>query len=250
MVVQEILLLEASRIPWFDLDELVLDAEEGTPATNWFGGVGTGSSLVVDPIDGTREYVAGSDKFSICVGFVNMGKILSALVYFPARDQLYFLDERGRARVSGSAYASGLYGAKEISAEIPAEPHRVYKNSRVPAELVAELCRAGFEVCDDTDGGITCPDAILACISGKAVAYVCHSRQMRDILLGAILAGVPGGYGLDWSGETLTWPSTGRVARAVFGVGERRDEIVRLLRGHAQGSTGGGAEFTSTGDEH
>jgi len=231
-VVQEIILLAASRVPGFRLDQLTLDAEEATPARGWFARGESRFSLVIDPIDGTHEYLTGTDKYSICVGLVCKGRMLTALVYFPARDHLYFLDPRGRGHLSTNTYSAGLEAARELSPITGAQPPRVYKNSRVPSDLVRDLRKVGLEVYDDTDDGITCAGAILGCISGKAVAYVAHSRQMRDMLLGAILAGVPTGYALDWSGQTLTWPSAGRVPTAVFGVGDHRDEILDVLRTH------------------
>lgn len=229
-VIQEIILLAVDDIPGLGRLGLQLDAEEETPATEWFEHNEREVSLVIDPIDGTYEYLAGMDKYSICVGLVQKGKMLTALVYFPARNHLYFLDPKGQAQISSDAYGGGWKAAKSLLPVTAFGQHRIYKNGRLPSDLVCDLRKAGFEVYDDTDEGITCPDAILACISGNAVAYISHTRQMRDILLGAILAGAPTGYALDWSGEPLWWPSKGRVPRAVFGVGDSKGAILQVLK--------------------
>ena len=52
---------------------------------------------VIDPIDGTYEYLNGCDSYSVCLGVVENGKISMAIVYFPARDMLYFIGTDGQS---------------------------------------------------------------------------------------------------------------------------------------------------------
>ncbi len=71
---------------------------------------------VVDPIDGTRGYLAGLDDWTISVALVGRGRPLLAALYAPATDEL-FLAERGRgARRNGEPLrvtdADALAGAR------------------------------------------------------------------------------------------------------------------------------------------
>jgi fructose-1,6-bisphosphatase/inositol monophosphatase family enzyme len=213
-VVQEILLLAASE--FLEVASTGLDAEEITPSTALFSKTPTSrQTLVVDPIDGTIEYCEGKTSYSVCVGLERGGEVVVALVYFPARDIMYRYVAGERPvvveQVSTDPQKCPLRRSPSASG-----PPVIYKNGRVPLETVAALEKAGFRVRDDTDDQIGAPDAILACLRGEAVAYISHTRQMRDILLGAVIGGLPTGGAYDWHGTRLTWPRGGRVPRAVF----------------------------------
>ena len=52
---------------------------------------------VVDPIDGTRAYIAGREDWSISAALVEAGRPVVAALYAPATDEL-FLATRGRRR--------------------------------------------------------------------------------------------------------------------------------------------------------
>jgi fructose-1,6-bisphosphatase/inositol monophosphatase family enzyme len=213
-VAQEILLLAACDL--LDLTITGVDAEEDTPSRALFGvAPDVAQMLVIDPIDGTIEYCEGKDSYSICVGLVRGGVIITVVVYFPARDVLYSIENGIPPRCYQEA--SRLSTALPLRPPRPGPPDRViYKNGRVSADSVRRLESAGFDVRDDTEGQIGAPDAILACLDGTAAAYVSHTRQMRDILLGAVIAGLPSGSAFDWHGQPLRWPAGGRVPRALF----------------------------------
>ena len=63
---------------------------------------------IVDPLDGTTNFLHGSPQFAISVGLEREGVIVAGLVYNPANDELYvaekgkgaFLNDR-RIRVAG-----------------------------------------------------------------------------------------------------------------------------------------------------
>lgn len=213
-VAQEILLLAADQL--LETTSTGLDAEEMTPSTTLFSKAPTSpQTLVVDPIDGTIEYCEGKASYSVCVGLERGGEVVVALVYFPARDTMYRYIAGEAPVVIEQVSTAPQERPLHQSPSAPGTPV-VYKNGRVAPETVTALEKAGFRVRDDTDGGIGAPDAILACLSGEAVAYISHTRQMRDILLGAMIGGLPTGGAFDWQGAPLSWPSGGRVPRAVF----------------------------------
>lgn len=63
---------------------------------------------VIDPLDGTKEFILGIPEFSVSVGLVEKGKPILAVIYNPATEELFygtsgngiFLNGR-RAQVSG-----------------------------------------------------------------------------------------------------------------------------------------------------
>jgi myo-inositol-1(or 4)-monophosphatase len=46
-------------------------------------------TFIVDPIDGTRAFIAGKPHFTICLAVVENGRPLSAVVYNPALEEMY-----------------------------------------------------------------------------------------------------------------------------------------------------------------
>ena len=46
-------------------------------------------TFVVDPIDGTRAFIAGKPHFTICLAVVEAGRPTSAVVYNPALEEMY-----------------------------------------------------------------------------------------------------------------------------------------------------------------
>lgn len=45
--------------------------------------------FIVDPIDGTRGFIRGDDRWTICIAVVEDGKTICGVVYAPARDEMY-----------------------------------------------------------------------------------------------------------------------------------------------------------------
>lgn len=57
--------------------------------------------FIVDPIDGTRGFIRGQDGWTICVSVIEDGEPVAAVVYAPARDELYDAVKGGGARLNG-----------------------------------------------------------------------------------------------------------------------------------------------------
>src|SRR3954470_14589207 len=76
---------------------------------------------IVDPLDGTSNFLHGIPQFAISIGLEREGNIIAALVYNPATDELFtaergkgaFLNDRrlrvaGRTQLADSLIACGL----------------------------------------------------------------------------------------------------------------------------------------------
>jgi len=44
---------------------------------------------LIDPLDGTREFIAGTDEFTINIGLVRRGRPVAGVIYIPCSDALY-----------------------------------------------------------------------------------------------------------------------------------------------------------------
>lgn len=60
------------------------------------------SAWVVDPIDGTHNFVSGHDGFGIMVAFVADGRTIAGWVHLPARGETFVAVAGGGARLNGA----------------------------------------------------------------------------------------------------------------------------------------------------
>lgn len=57
--------------------------------------------FIVDPIDGTRAFIAGEEHFAHSLAVAVRGRVVAGVVYLPAIDRLYAAVEGGDATVNG-----------------------------------------------------------------------------------------------------------------------------------------------------
>ncbi|MEM1383623.1 MAG: inositol monophosphatase family protein [Pseudomonadota bacterium] len=99
------------------------DAVEGKdPTRRW----------IVDPIDGTTNFLHGLPHFAISIGLEHRGEIVAGVVYDPVKDEMFtaekgagaWLNDRrlrvsARRELSGMLFATGVpYGAKETLSQM------------------------------------------------------------------------------------------------------------------------------------
>lgn len=58
--------------------------------------------FIVDPIDGTRAFVAGDDDFALALAVAHAGQVTAAVVHLPARGQTYAAALDGPATLNGA----------------------------------------------------------------------------------------------------------------------------------------------------
>lgn len=91
---------------------------------------------LVDPIDGTKDFIAGRPGFAVMIGLITQGRPTLGVVYQPLTDRLYF------------AHAGG--GAFVATAEAAPQPLRVSTVSDLAAARVHEeppLGSLGLKLC-------------------------------------------------------------------------------------------------------
>lgn len=89
-------------------------------------------AFVIDPIDGTRGFIAGADSWTISLAVVEDGVAIAGVVYAPVRDQLYEASLGGGARLNGDRLVPIRH--KGLAPVIPA-----------PAAVHHELAAAGLD---------------------------------------------------------------------------------------------------------
>jgi myo-inositol-1(or 4)-monophosphatase len=72
---------------------------------------GEGRAFIVDPIDGTRDFLAGGKEWTIALAIVEAGRPRTGVVFAPAQDELYTASAKGGAFRNGAPIrASGTVG--------------------------------------------------------------------------------------------------------------------------------------------
>lgn len=198
-------------------DEISVDAEEETKSILLFTNPKFQTSLVIDPIDGTFDYIQQKDTYSICSAIFHEGELNVALVYFPARAQLYgYALGHGVMYYQNPQYLHYDEGEDRNGCSKAGVSKAVYKNSRLEDTCVSALKESGYHVVDDAQDALGCPEAILKCMCGRGLAYISHTRNIRDILLGAILSKMEDAHAYDRDGKEVVWEACGRQPLVVF----------------------------------
>jgi fructose-1,6-bisphosphatase/inositol monophosphatase family enzyme len=193
-----------------------IDAEEDTPSKKLFTDANPTLTIVIDPIDGTLEYTQGSDRYSIVVGFIQDGKVIAALIYYPGKKKLYSLGFDHSLTLTTYDTSLSVTAEENISLPTWTDSHIIYVNNRVSQETVLRLESEHYTIVRDT-GEVLWDEALLKCIAGEYHSCVFHTPQTRDVLFGAFIQNLPGGYMTDWEGEKIPWPNGGRIQRVKFG---------------------------------
>jgi myo-inositol-1(or 4)-monophosphatase len=172
---------------------------------------GDGHVWLIDPIDGTTNYLHGIPHYAISIALAVDGRVEHGVVYDPVRDEL-FAASRGqgttlnsrRVRVSGRAALSTAV----LAVAFP------FRNRRLmPA--YAGMFNALFEQCEDVRraGAASLDLAYVAC--GRVDGYVELSLKPWDIAAGALLVQEAGGVVMDAGGGDR-WLESGHVLAAPF----------------------------------
>jgi myo-inositol-1(or 4)-monophosphatase len=165
---------------------------ESFPEDSFFGEEGGGSFdnnvWVVDPIDGTANFVRGISQFCISIAYVRDGRTQIGIIYDPMLDEL-FAAERGRgATLNGEAIrVSGLSDMQSATIEAG-------WSTRLPlsryVELVDRILADGAGVRRGGSGAL----ALAYVAAGRIAAYCELHMNSWDALAGLLLIEEAGGW--------------------------------------------------------
>ncbi|MGB8816390.1 MAG: 3'(2'),5'-bisphosphate nucleotidase CysQ [Rhizobiaceae bacterium] len=172
----------------------------------------TGSSFfLVDALDGTKEFVAGREDFTVNIALIENGAPVAGIVYAPARAVLY-------AGALQSAYRASVSG--HVERRIPLKPDREPEPRRIVASrnhlnLETEEYLAGLANCATVNIGSSLKFCLLA--EGSADLYPRFSRTMEwDTAAGDAVLRAAGGRTETVDGQLLAYGKRGQANEADF----------------------------------
>ena len=161
--------------------------------------------FIVDPIDGTRAFIAGEESFSHSLAVVHQGRVTAGVVFLPALDRIYVASESSPALCDGLPISASrtdrLEGADVLTTKANLLPEKwpggvpdLKRHFR--ASLAWRLCLAAE---GRFDGMLTLRDA-----------------WEWDIAAGSLIAARAGAVVSDRKGEALHFNTPGAMAEGVL----------------------------------
>jgi 3'(2'),5'-bisphosphate nucleotidase len=161
---------------------------------------------LVDPLDGTKEFLTRNGEFTVNIGLIRDGQPIAGVVYAPAKGEI-FVGEVGRGAWSAKAGREAEANALEWTAihtrcATPAEPVVVASRSHMDAKTEAWLKAQGRHSLKSA--GSSLKFCLLA--KGEADYYPRFGRTMEwDTAAGHAVLSAAGGAVATENGESLTY---------------------------------------------
>src|SRR4051795_1556585 len=90
---------------------------EEASETHAFAGIGR--FILVDPLDGTREFTSGRDEFTVNIALIDRGEPVAGAVYAPALNRLYIAGASAfRAEVRPAEPVPGLHAMRALRTNV------------------------------------------------------------------------------------------------------------------------------------
>jgi myo-inositol-1(or 4)-monophosphatase len=163
------------------------------------------ATFVVDPIDGTRSFVAGETTFAISLAVVRHGRVTAAAVLLPARGRLYSASDTGPALCDGAPIAAASTAAAEGARVLTTAGNLAPAHwpGGVPAVRRSFRPSLAYRLCLVAEGR---HDAMLTF----------RPAWEWDIAAGALIAARAGATVTDAQGAALAFNSPGRQTPGVI----------------------------------
>jgi 3'(2'), 5'-bisphosphate nucleotidase len=174
-----------------------------------------GDFFLVDPLDGTRDFVRGGDDFTVNIGLMRAFRPSLGVIYVPATGRLFV-----------GAVEEGVAWRASVSDERVGqrEPMRVRGDVTGPLDVVAsrshrnvatDECISRFEVNRLVSAGSSLKFCLVAC--GEADLYPrCGTTMQWDTAAGDAILRAAGGRVVTMEGGDLSYGPNGRQGIAAY----------------------------------
>lgn len=173
--------------------------EEGSPGTMAMADHQSHLPLwVIDPIDGTTNFIHGIPAFAISIAFLDQGQPRYGAVYDPMRDELFTAERNAGMWLNGERRYCSNCGDLERALVATAMPFR-HPEAHADALAVFDAVQRG---CDDQRRGGSCALDMAYVAVGRLDAYYELGIHAWDTAAGELLVRGGGGVATDYRGAT------------------------------------------------
>ena len=151
------------------------------------------SFIIVDPLDGTKEFIKRRGDFTVNIAYVENGVPVRGVVYAPARGRLFYTDSKGQSVEETGDFAKDVAGpVTPISVSKPDNSALMIVASKSHRDQATDDYINKYSVKDSKSAGSSLKFCLVA--TGEADIYPRVGRTMEwDTAAGhAVLAGAGG----------------------------------------------------------
>lgn len=165
---------------------------------------------IIDPLDGTRNFIHGFPHFAISIALVHKNKIEHGVIYDPLRQEL-FTATRGRGAKLNDRRIR--VGQRKLLDECLLGTGFAYRHAKPDCQVGPKLLEGFIPTCGDIRraGAATLDLAYVAC--GRLDGFWEHGLKIWDIAAGALIVKEAGGMVTDTDGAE-TYLKSGNVVAA------------------------------------
>jgi 3'(2'), 5'-bisphosphate nucleotidase len=149
--------------------------------------------LIVDPLDGTKEFIRRRGDFTVNIAYVENGIPVHGVVFAPARQRLFYTDSDGvSVEETGEFDASAIGPVRPLKVSRPDNQALLVVASKSHRDQATDDYIAKYATADTKSAGSSLKFCLVAC--GEADLYPRLGRTMEwDTAAGhAVLAGAGG----------------------------------------------------------
>jgi len=188
----------------------------------------TGLGFIIDPIDGTTNFIHNFGHCAISVGVCDEGEIVAGVVYDPFADEMFAAQKGKGASLNGEPIrASGAQTLADCLVSVGTNAGR-----RDRADEAFARMRRLYNVCQDVRriGAASLDLCYVAC--GRTDAYCEHDLKPWDYAAGALIAREAGAKVACFDRAPLPLDQNCDVAAAAAGV---FDAFCNIIHSHSSG---------------
>ena len=179
----------------------------------------TGFKWIIDPLDGTHNYIHNIDIFGVSIALAYKDEVVVGIIYMPQTDELYFAQKNKGAYLNGKRISVSKRKIREATlifdSSIRYQENRMLKDLGKLVDKVFNVRMFGSTV-----RGLT------YIAEGKAEAEVEYNDKLWDFAAGLLLVEEAGGRSTDLSGRRWNIKTRGYIASN----GRIHKKVLRLVR--------------------
>lgn len=165
--------------------------------------------FLVDPLDGTREFLTGNGEFTVNIAEVVDGAAIAGAVYVPAVARLFYGGSEGAFELKLAPGAKPEFSqARAIQARLPPTEGLVAVGSRSHGDAATDDFLSTYPVKSYASAGSSLKFCLVA--AGEADIYARGGRTMEwDIAAGHAVLSAAGGSVKKWDGSPFVYGKPG-----------------------------------------
>ncbi len=168
---------------------------------------GKGGRWIVDPIDGTTNFICDLPLYTISIAYEEAGRIVVGCVYCPRLNELY------TATLGGGAYLNGQpihVSQKTVLRDAIVAMSFAHRNEEAGERMMRLLPRMRRRFSDMRRLGSAALDLSFVA-AGRMEAFVELDLNLYDIAAGMLIVREAGGVVTGWPGDTEDVTVTGNI---------------------------------------